>query len=80
MRALRRRWRDALYALFGNKCVRCEFSDSRALQIDHIAGGGSMDRTNGSYYRMLVLSEKARSKVQLLCANCNWIKKVENNE
>jgi hypothetical protein len=66
----------------GNKCVRCGFSDKRALQIDHINGGGRKEiasfKSSKSYYRN-VLSDTT-GKYQVLCSNCNWIKSYENKE
>lgn len=84
----RQEWRMELLALFGNKCNRCGFSDRRALQIDHINGGGtkenrSMHGTQRSRYFLIQAEEDIEtflSKYQLLCANCNWIKRYENNE
>lgn len=35
--------RQAVVAL-GGSCVKCSFLDSRALQIDHINGGGTQER------------------------------------
>lgn len=73
----------ALCAL-GGRCVRCGFSDPRALQIDHVNGGGNDDfkRLHAIPYLNHVLDEVQRGsgKFQLLCANCNWIKKSENAE
>ena len=70
--------RLAVLEKFGGKCVRCGFSDPRALQIDHIYGKGSYPRmySNSLPWDMLLNPEK----FQLLCANCNWIKRYENNE
>src|SRR3990170_8952832 len=34
-------YRKKLIELLGGKCIRCGFSDIRALQIDHITGHGS---------------------------------------
>ena len=31
-----------------NKCLKCGFSDRRALQIDHINGGGIKERRIGN--------------------------------
>lgn len=75
--------RTKLLELLGGKCVRCGFSDPRALQIDHVNGGGSRDnrKIKGNKYKSML--EKICSGYggyQLLCANCNWIKRVENNE
>jgi len=66
-------------------CFRCGFSDIRALQIDHINGGGTKEldtiSSGGLYARILNLSEvEIRNAYQILCANCNMIKKEENRE
>lgn len=69
----------------GGVCVICGFSDYRALQIDHINGGGSKERRENKnivsrgMYLETVLADNGE-KFQLLCANCNWIKRFENNE
>lgn len=67
----------------GDKCIRCGFDDSRALQIDHINGGGrkEMKERKMNRYSFLkdVLADET-GKYQLLCANCNWIKREENRE
>lgn len=71
---------EALHYL-GGKCVKCGFSDKRALQIDHIKGGGSKDKRpkySFKWYRDIVAGKIG--DIQLLCANCNWIKRVENHE
>ena len=73
-----------LLNLLGMKCKRCGFHDVRALQIDHINGGGSIE--NKKYgkdlrHRQMIKSiERGEKKYQLLCANCNFIKRFENNE
>lgn len=79
------RQREKTIAGMGGSCVRCGFDDLRALQIDHVAGGGVKDRaTRGNYSRFLkdALQSFVRgeNKYQILCANCNWIKKAENRE
>lgn len=81
-----RKMRKAVLEVLGNKCAKCGFSDSRALQIDHINGGGSKERkttgTGSAYFYKTVLESfiKKEQKYQLLCANCNWIKRYENKE
>ena len=63
------------------ECSRCGYSDIRALQIDHINGGGSVHRnsfTSNKVY-MKYIRENPH-EFQILCANCNWIKKDELNE
>lgn len=77
--------RKKLFEILGSSCVKCGFSDIKALQIDHINGGGSQDRIkHGSriyIYRFYVENpEKAKQELQILCANCNWIKRTENKE
>lgn len=72
----------AFAALGGAVCKQCGFSDVRALQIDHIVGGqGRKDRAQYStpiFYRHVI--EEGSNKFQVLCANCNTIKKIANRE
>lgn len=78
--------RLSIISFFGGKCVRCPFTDERALQLDHINGDGYKDKRSHwakTWYVLKLIKqnpEKARKKFQLLCANCNWIKRVENHE
>jgi len=77
-----RRTREAVIDKLGGACVICGFSDYRALQIDHVNGGGTADRkVYGHRYGFLrrVLDD-TNNTYQLLCANCNWIKRWENHE
>lgn len=70
-------------SLLGNRCKLCGFSDKRALQIDHVNGKGREERRKqkAEYYRFILAQLKAGSKdYQCLCANCNWIKRVEKRE
>ena len=63
-------------------CVNsCEFDDIRALSIDHINGGGSKEKKQlrSHDFNRLVL-ERNGVGYQILCANCNWIKRHENDE
>ena len=69
----------------GNKCVKCGFSDWRALQIDHIYGGGTKERQHVNPRTVCkIIIEKPKEEweniYQLLCANCNSIKKYERKE
>jgi hypothetical protein len=71
---------EAIRAL-GGKCARCGVKDYRVLQIDHIDGGGRAEQakiTNRGIYRKI--RDGHTDGYQVLCANCNWIKKYENNE
>ena len=83
--AYEQRIRERLFRLLGEKCVRCGFSDKRALQIDHINGDGHYDkhrcRASSVMHRRVCDSiERGEKRYQLLCANCNWIKRVERGE
>lgn len=80
-----RRQRNAVIEALGHRCVLCGFSDARALQVDHINGGGSIERKNKNFtgqFNNYVLKSflNKEDKYQLLCANCNWIKRAKNNE
>lgn len=88
----REKVKQELFELLGNKCsnLNCavpnRMTDIRALQVDHINGHGLEERKirrtkSDSYYRYILKQIKSGSKkYQLLCANCNWIKKFENKE
>lgn len=78
-------WRQALRAQciekYGGRCCRCQFDDPRALQFDHVNGDGRLEiskKSREQYYRTILNDETG--KYQLLCANCNWIKRYENEE
>jgi len=72
--------------ILGGKCIRCGNDDWRVLQIDHVNGDAVKEREQGklgySTYRIClsIINGKTRFEYQLLCANCNWIKRYENNE
>ena len=79
------RWsnrRKRLIESLGGKCVRCGFSDWRALQLDHVNGGGTKQyhKDPGTYYWRLYAGKVEPKDIQLLCSNCNWIKRYEENE
>ena len=74
--------RTTILTKFNNKCIKCSNTDIRVLQIDHINGGGNKERKSFKnqlipYYRHIL---KNINNYQLLCANCNWIKRYENEE
>ncbi len=70
--------RANLIDLLGGKCVRCGFSDRRALQFDHKSGGIGHNRPTGWAYTKHLMNAAAEDQLQLLCANCNWIKRHES--
>lgn len=66
--------------LLGGKCNRCENNDMRVLQIDHVNGGGTKENKKIHSRGVAMRVMKLPSEYQVLCANCNWIKRWENNE
>jgi hypothetical protein len=86
----RKMWREKAVSRLGGKCANpgCGWinsdgshgcSDPRCLQIDHVNGGGSKEQKAClAYYRKVFLDETGM--YQLLCANCNWIKRFVNKE
>lgn len=83
LRKRKKKIRDSILDLLGGVCVKCGFSDPRALAIDHCNGGGTAERKKcgGGYYRVVLDKIIAGSEdYQLLCCNCNQIKKVESGE
>lgn len=82
------RWRLFMILADGRpiRCVHCAYdTDIRALQIDHINGGGMNEIKhfggNTPMFRYYINHpEEAKQKLQILCANCNRIKVYTNKE
>lgn len=77
--------RRKLIEFLGGKCEDCGFSDSRALQLDHVNGKGLREYkkykgNNTRLYRDVIEGILPRKEYQLLCSNCNWIKRSERDE
>ena len=77
--------RFALLQMLGAECARCGYRDIRALQLDHINGGGCKERKEMGHNTKLnnyywSHPEEAFRKLQVLCANCNWIKLTEERD
>jgi len=86
--------RNDLLNIFGKKCsnpscaVEGGMKDIRALQFDHINGGGCKEIQKFAvshgrvawYKHYLNNPELAKKNLQILCANCNWIKRDKNKE
>ncbi|SRR6266436_3335853 len=76
-----RQVRAAIIRALGSQCVKCSFSDPRALQVDHVNGGGRQDKRGYILYHKIIKSQAlGTNEYQLLCANCNMIKAVETGE
>lgn len=66
--------RERSIEFLGGKCLHCGYSDHRALQIDHVNGNGRLDRSSETKIK------SNPDSYQLLCANCNWIKRIVQGE
>jgi hypothetical protein len=81
-----KRLRAGVLAVLGNECAKCGFSDYRALQIDHVNSDGALERAefggpSQKFLKRVLLSfVRGEGRYQLLCANCNWIKRAELGE
>lgn len=76
--------RTEVLSHLGGRCADCGYhADERALQIDHVDGGGAAARKTaagrGHAFLRAVLQDDG-SRFQLLCANCNAIKRAEMKE
>lgn len=79
------KYRTLVFDTLGRKCNECSFSDVRALQIDHVNGDGFKEKVEGkrratNYFKIYNSLLNSENRFQVLCANCNWIKRHENNE
>jgi len=86
LRKTKREIRLKLLRHLGDGCVFCGYDKNElTLQIDHIDGSGASDKrrfkgnaTAYGYY--LNHPEMAKDRLQILCANCNAIKRFEKRE
>lgn len=84
----RHKLRIEIIEFLGGKCTNPfgqhsePYIDIRCLQIDHIRGNGHKEKKiigvdTPKFYQRIRNHPK---DYQLLCANCNWIKRWENKE
>ncbi len=91
-KARRDQYRKAVLDKYGHKCAseNCRWlnedntigcTDDRLLQLDHVKGGGCKERkrVDPTLLYKLALND-TEGKYQLLCVNCNWIKRHVNKE
>lgn len=66
----------------GQKCARCGLDDLQIMQIDHRFGNGHQEnlilKQNSQAFFRHVLKHKRR--YQPLCPNCNWRKRILEDE
>ena len=73
--------RDAVLEKLGKFCAKCGYdNDERALQIDHIDGQGRRERRRIGWYKFYNKILADSTNYQILCCNCNYIKRYTNNE
>src|SRR6202021_2107201 len=74
--------KEKVYDKLGHTCTRCGFDDKRALQIDHVYGGGNKEHKEikSQHTFLKKVLEDTEGTYQILCANCNWIKRAEQRE
>lgn len=73
--------REDTVRMLADSCVRCGYSDIRALQIDHIQADSELDKKKkGTSYYYNIRKNLDSGRYQVLCANCNVIKRRENQE
>jgi|SRR5208282_3369093 len=78
------RTKAKVFLLLGNCCARCGYNDPRALQIDHVKqyiGKRKASKRSGTGLLYAILNGKVPfTECQILCANCNVIKRLEDGE
>ena len=76
--------RQEVVQMLGGKCQWCGNPDPRVLHVDHKYMSPRDEKANignqETVFRLIVDGLISKDVYQILCANCNWIKKVENNE
>ena len=80
---------DVITGIYNGECNHCKQDDIRLLTIDHKEGGGTQERrtlNNRTLYRRLRdtvqygTKEVDSSKYQVLCHNCQHLKKLGSKE
>ena len=71
--------------ILGNKCNHCGYTDIRALEIDHINGGGKLARRlfGGElkeWLYFLKVPDELIQRFQILCRNCHKLKTIEDKK
>ena len=79
------KYRMDILEILGFQCNVCGFDDVRALQVDHRNNDGFKERRTekktGNPYKLILEKVVAGSSdYQVLCANCNWIKRLDHLE
>ena len=77
-----KRNRARMFKLMGNACVCCGERDPLFFQIDHIHNDADYSGLNSNNARSIQLHQYLAEpeRYQLLCANCNYAKRMNNGE
>jgi len=76
LKALRARYKAAVYTVYGPACACCGETEEAFLSVDHIEGGGNKHRReirNHNIAAWLVKNGFPKG-YQILCMNCNFAK------
>jgi hypothetical protein len=86
--------KDKVFKKLGDRCSNpaCQWlnsdgtrgcTDRRCLQIDHVLGDAKKDKekvSQGTETYYLMIFKDNDNRYQILCSNCNWIKRRVNGE
>jgi hypothetical protein len=68
----RQRYKDAVFAKYGTSCACCGETEPLFLSIDHINGGGTVERRTLGRDQYIALAQgPLRDDLRVLCHNCN---------
>lgn len=70
--------REKLFEVYGSKCACCGESHKDFLTLDHIKPIGKSINRKAIMVYYLAIKEKDLSKYQILCFNCNCLKRNVN--
>jgi len=74
-------WRVRALMFHGGLCTECGVNDMRVLTLDHVNGDGYSKRAEGlRSIRAFMDAVKNPEGYQVLCHNCNWVKRLANGE
>ena len=72
--------RHKIFELMGGACVCCGERDLMFLQVDHVFNDGHKERKKSGtrYGNLLKTWNETPERLQLLCANCNYAKRIND--
>lgn len=75
-KAYRDKLRKEVLEFFGGKCVYCDCDETKALEINHVNGGGRKAATNRvgtAQYYLNILKGRVEEELELTCRVCNSV-------